>query len=397
MRRLTDLRVLFPVVAVVEAAYTLITLLPPALLGDATGWVLNADGQWLAKLLCVALATQAAVAWVLRKSPHPGVAVALAFYQIASGTVDWIIWLSLRDEHVFSTVAARIGVLAALAARGVAVADVLALAGLPARLLDVAGVRVTVAEYFALWRAIRRASGDPNIGIALTRAVRADHTEPLFLAVFGSATVGAAVHAVAAYKRMLSPEEVLISTDEAHGEVVVEYVWPAPEGAPPQVLVDAELAFPVEASRRATRIEELAPRRVELAATALDPGSAHEECFRCPVHCGRQRNAVVLAAGGLGRPYLTHQRPTVDSVSRDLAMSGRALQRLLQQHGTSFRRLLDDVRHQHAHGYLTATSFSDTEVAFLLGFEDPASFYRAFRGWTGMSPSEFRRRDGSEA
>jgi AraC-like DNA-binding protein len=73
-------------------------------------------------------------------------------------------------------------------------------------------------------------------------------------------------------------------------------------------------------------------------------------------------------------------------------MSGRSLQRLLREHGTSFRELLDQVRHEHARGYLGATSFSDAEVAFLLGFGDPASFYRAFRAWTGMSPGRFRQR-----
>ena len=73
-------------------------------------------------------------------------------------------------------------------------------------------------------------------------------------------------------------------------------------------------------------------------------------------------------------------------------MSGRALQRLLSEHGTSFRQQLDDVRNQHALGYLSSTSFTDGEVGFLLGFEDPNSFYRAFRAWNGKSPSAFRRR-----
>jgi len=74
-------------------------------------------------------------------------------------------------------------------------------------------------------------------------------------------------------------------------------------------------------------------------------------------------------------------------------MSVRSMQRLLREHGTSFRTMLDEVRHEHARGYLGATSFSDAEIAFLLGFGDPASFYRAFRTWTGMSPGHFRQRD----
>ena len=75
----------------------------------------------------------------------------------------------------------------------------------------------------------------------------------------------------------------------------------------------------------------------------------------------------------------------------DEPMSTRAMQRLLKDKGTSFRQVLDEVRNEHARGYLSSTAFSDGEVSFLLGFEDPNSFYRAFRSWNGMSPSEFRR------
>jgi AraC-like DNA-binding protein len=73
-------------------------------------------------------------------------------------------------------------------------------------------------------------------------------------------------------------------------------------------------------------------------------------------------------------------------------MSTRALQRVLRDNGTSFRQLLADVRNEYARAYLSSTSFSNTEVAFLLGFEDESSFARAFRGWNGVTPAMFRRR-----
>jgi len=114
MNKLIDLRFLFTVVAVVEAAYALVGLFPTNLIAPATGWELNADGHWVTKLLCVALATQAAVAWTLRKAPHLGIAKTLAFYQLASATVDWVMWLALHDQHIFSTVQARVGILVAI-------------------------------------------------------------------------------------------------------------------------------------------------------------------------------------------------------------------------------------------------------------------------------------------
>jgi hypothetical protein len=115
LKRFTDLSFIFTLVAIVETVYALIGVLtPPGMITPLTGWVLNADGQWIAKLLGVALASQAWVAWTLRKTPHLGVARALAFYQFASATVDWVMWLVLADQGIFSTAAGRIGVMIAI-------------------------------------------------------------------------------------------------------------------------------------------------------------------------------------------------------------------------------------------------------------------------------------------
>lgn len=319
-----------------------------------------------------------------------------------------------------------VGLEPALRACGVSPGEVLALAGLPPGLLAGPGATLPIPAYFELWRAIRKVSDDPDIGIALARAVRADFTEPYFLAVFSCVTLGSAVEVIARYKRILSPEDIDLDVDRA-GEATITYRWPAGVGPPPQALVDAELAFLTEVSRR---VAVTAPLRLELTTTALDTPSGHAAYFGCPIRLGAPRNALVLAAADLELPLDTHNpallrallpylrantpaapggeaerirsaiarrlpgtRPTVDTVARDVTMSGRSLQRLLREHGTSFREMLDEVRHEHARGYLGATSFSDTEIAFLLGFGDPASFYRAFRAWTGMSPGRFRSRD----
>ena len=115
MQRLTNLSFAFTLVAIVETLYALLAVFtPPDLVEPLTGWVLNADGQWITKLLGVALASQAWVAWTLRRTPHLGVAWALAFYQFASATVDWVMWLLLADQGIFSTPTARIGILIAV-------------------------------------------------------------------------------------------------------------------------------------------------------------------------------------------------------------------------------------------------------------------------------------------
>jgi hypothetical protein len=115
MNKLTSLPLVFRIVAIVELLYSAIGLLtPPSMVFAVTGWTLSPDGQWVTKLLAVALGSQAWVAWTLRDEPHVGVAAALAFYQIGSATVDWVIWLTLADQGVFATTAAKVGVLASI-------------------------------------------------------------------------------------------------------------------------------------------------------------------------------------------------------------------------------------------------------------------------------------------
>jgi hypothetical protein len=115
MNKFTSLPFMFRVVAVVELLYALTGLVtPPSMVFSVTGWVLSPDGQWVTKLLSIALGSQAWVAWTLRDRPHAGVAAALAFYQLGSATADWVMWLTLAEQGVFSTTAAKIGVLASI-------------------------------------------------------------------------------------------------------------------------------------------------------------------------------------------------------------------------------------------------------------------------------------------
>jgi hypothetical protein len=105
---------LLTIVAIVEAAYAVVALTPPALVEPLYGFRLNADGHWALKLLGVSLAVQATVAWLLRAQPHRGIAGALAAYQLGSATVDWMMWLALHDDGIFATTQARVAIVAAI-------------------------------------------------------------------------------------------------------------------------------------------------------------------------------------------------------------------------------------------------------------------------------------------
>ena len=78
------------------------------------------------------------------------------------------------------------------------------------------------------------------------------------------------------------------------------------------------------------------------------------------------------------------------AVSSKLAISNRTLQRHLRQEGTTFQKVLDELREELARHYLSTSSYSSAEIAFLLGYEEPNSFFRAFRSWTGQTPEAVR-------
>ena len=74
---------------------------------------------------------------------------------------------------------------------------------------------------------------------------------------------------------------------------------------------------------------------------------------------------------------------------RELRVSTRTLQRRLPERIT-FQQLIDEARRELARHYLQHSSLELNETAYLLGYEDANSFFRAFQQWEGTSPGEWR-------
>ncbi|MDX1733098.1 MAG: AraC family transcriptional regulator ligand-binding domain-containing protein [Halioglobus sp.] len=113
--------------------------------------------------------------------------------------------------------------------------------------------------------------------------------------------------------------------------------------------------------------------------------------------------AAIFAAEDEGDPFLRDTRAairralpggalTIDSLAQDMGISRRTLQRRLNAHGSSFKRMLQDVREEQSRRYLDDPRLAITEIALLLGYSDQASFSNAFKVWCGCAPSEYRQR-----
>ena len=83
--------------------------------------------------------------------------------------------------------------------------------------------------------------------------------------------------------------------------------------------------------------------------------------------------------------------PSAVRIASALHMSGRTLTRRLEDEGTTFKDLLDDLRKSLSLRYVGSTDLGLSEIAFLLGFSQSAAFHRAFKRWTSQTPLEYRR------
>jgi AraC-like DNA-binding protein len=84
-----------------------------------------------------------------------------------------------------------------------------------------------------------------------------------------------------------------------------------------------------------------------------------------------------------------------EALAARLGLGVRTLHRRLRAEGTSYRKVLTSFQMRRCIERLASPSASAKQVAFALGFSDPASFYRAFKRWTGHTVSEYRMLRGS--
>ena len=93
---------------------------------------------------------------------------------------------------------------------------------------------------------------------------------------------------------------------------------------------------------------------------------------------------------GILKRRLAGQPPRLEDIAVELRMSARTLQRKLLEEGVTFHALMKEARREMAQHYLGQPSLELNETAYLLGYEDPNSFIRAFHRWEGTSPGEWR-------
>lgn len=323
-----------------------------------------------------------------------------------------------------------------LAERGHDIGPALLSLGLNTADLDGAEARVSLLQYAAIAQAAMDATGDEGLGCALALNTPPTAHGPLGYAMMTAATLGDALALGLRYMPLLQGKAVLAYQADAQHAILCPLFNPAMTPPLPLKRFFAE-AFMVGVARSAAwlagleRIEEgelwfdfPEPPYHALYATQLPPVrhgmpttqwrvplsvlqrrlplADRASCERALAQCDREM--AWLAGGSVNlsarvREHLQTQPghyPGVDDVAEQLNLSSRTLKRRLAQQGTSFSALLEEARQLDAIALLRKPQLSLERVATELGYADPANFTRAFKRWTGLTPSAFRDKDKSD-
>lgn len=303
--------------------------------------------------------------------------------------------------------------------------DVLTFAKLPADLFKQPEVILTPEEYFRLWQGIEDAAGDKEIGLLLAERLSVEAFDPAIFACICSPDLNTALNRLRHYKPLIGPLilNVQISDTETHLEIEC-YGY---EGTIPRSLGITELVFFTQLARLATR-KRIVPLSLQLPEIPNNI-TAYTEYFGCAPRVG-SRIEISFDAVDATRPFLTsnvsmwtffegqlNQRlkdldasastvervravllealpvgeSSMEQIAAKLAMSKRTLQRRLTEEAETYQSVLQQTRSELADHYLQKSGLSLGEISFMLGFQEPNSFIRAYSSWKGVSPGQMRQ------
>ncbi|MGC4087936.1 MAG: AraC family transcriptional regulator ligand-binding domain-containing protein [Polyangiaceae bacterium] len=306
---------------------------------------------------------------------------------------------------------------------GLVPSDVLRRASLPDDLFSRPQAVLNTEEYFRLWTSVEQQAGDPKIGLRLGSEISVEAFDPPIFAALCSRNLNEAFERLAKYKLLIAPATLHVDIGPRSTSVEIEWLDTTVDA--PAALIDGELAFFVQLARIGTRArihptELWSPRPrskevyLELFGVAPRKAQAPKVVFRAedaalPFLTAnakmwdffepelKRRLSDLDESANLAdrvRAALLELRPggttSMEAVSKKLGASARTLQRRLKDEGSTFQDVLNQTREELARHYLKNSRLTAAEISFLLGFDDPNSFFRAFHKWTGSTPEQAR-------
>jgi AraC-like DNA-binding protein len=326
-------------------------------------------------------------------------------------------------------------ILAAAARRGVDPARLLQPTGVTPQQIDSLGFRLSAGDAVRVIEDAIELTGDAGLGLELGLETKPTGHGDLGFAAMSCDTLGKALDLVVRYVHLQLPDialrifpdgsQVVLESGERNriAPVIRRFIQECLMAGLYQMgtslllnyrPADAELWFDWPEPEYFERFRARLPRTLfdmpsvqlrfsavflELPFRMADP----EAVRRFVAQCERER--LLIDPGGADlvervRSALVRRAdgfPDLDAVAAKLALSVRTLKRKLRERGYGYRVLLNEARLREARRMLRDPDLHIAQISESLGYSDPACFTRAFRRWSGITPSEARTRLSREA
>jgi len=298
--------------------------------------------------------------------------------------------------------------------------------GIDTALLSNPNARIPSRTWDSLARDSAAHIPDPAFGLLAARCWHPSNLGALGYAWLTSSTLRTGLGRVVRYWRLLG-EASSTRLQESSAGLTIVLARQAPDPVSSAVTVDFVMSLLVDMCRMNAG-SSLRPVAVRLRRMRPKDSDAYRRHFGCAIHFAADEDSITLSRRDVDRPLPTSNRQLAATLDRILAeqlahldksdvvahcqarllehlssgevsedvmaeqlhMSRRTLQRKLAEADLTYQKLVDDTRRDLAMRHLEDPRHSITDVTFLLGFSQQSAFTRAFKRWTGMSPSEYR-------
>ena len=299
-------------------------------------------------------------------------------------------------------------------------------AGLDKEALLRPGARYPFSAMLRLWKEARKETDDPCIGLSVGQKLRPPALHALGLSWLSSPTLLEGLHRIERYAHVANTSLKFHIEDSGDRVKFVREpntgnLQPTDEG------MDASLAVIVNMCRKMSDVH-FSPLLVTFQHADNGHREQYVDFFRSPVKFSAEEDALhfdgdtlreALPAGNrelayendkIAERYLATLNPdqvqdkvreilltllpsgdaSQQAVAANLNRSVSSLQRQLKNEGATYRQILEDTREVLAQQLVRERRYSLSQIAYLLGFSDQANFSRAFKRWTGTTPTSYR-------
>lgn len=313
-----------------------------------------------------------------------------------------------------------------LQGENISVSAVLQGAGLPQDLFARRDAALTSGEYLRFMQSIGQAVQGTDIPIRLATAEHIEAINPPIFAAYCSQDVRHCIRRLAQYKALAGALRFDVAEDAAGIAVTIQFEGDSTDL--PELIVGVEMALLLHLLRKASG-QHIIPQAVTVRHPFQNP--AYENFFGCRAGAGEE-NCISFAANDADLPFLTSNDSLwsflepelrrrlsemevddtmaarvrsalvellpggacgIEDVCHKLCLSKRTLQRKLAEEDTTFQQQLNHTRELLAKNYLKNTDLPSEDIAFLLGYQDVTSFFRAFALWTGQGVADYKQKE----